>query len=170
MNCLELVRSSGPGVIVYKSRAIHRVLSTCNMSCATWYEGTAQLSCLTGLKWHLCYLFVFWWFFGGFLGGWGGVVGGGGGLVAETITRCCLYIKQPAKRSVVLLWSYVSACPGAVPQIHRHVAGTFSSQPTIAYCDRVTCLLVQTASVRAKRFREHNRWCDLCPPAVVSEM
>ena len=42
-NRLQHVRSSGPGAIVCKSRATHRALITCNMSCATWYEGTAQL-------------------------------------------------------------------------------------------------------------------------------
>ena len=26
-----------------KSRATHRALITCNLQCATWYEGTAQL-------------------------------------------------------------------------------------------------------------------------------
>ena len=33
-----------------KSRAAHRALITRNMSCATWYEGTAQLLSLTELK------------------------------------------------------------------------------------------------------------------------
>ena len=28
---------------VCKSRAAHRTLTTCNRSCATWYEGTTQL-------------------------------------------------------------------------------------------------------------------------------
>ena len=31
----------------------NRVQITCNMSCATWYEGTAQLLSLTELKWRL---------------------------------------------------------------------------------------------------------------------
>ena len=31
----------------------HRTLITCNMSCATWQEGTAQLLSLTELKAHL---------------------------------------------------------------------------------------------------------------------
>ena len=42
-NRLQHVRSSGPGAIVCKSRTTHRALITCNMLCATWYEGTAQL-------------------------------------------------------------------------------------------------------------------------------
>ena len=42
-NCLQHVRSSGLGSIVYKSCATHRALITCDMQCATWYEGTAQL-------------------------------------------------------------------------------------------------------------------------------
>ena len=54
-NCLQHARSSGPGAIVCKSRATHRALITCNMSCyvrATWYEGTAQLLSSTELKSH----------------------------------------------------------------------------------------------------------------------
>ena len=43
MNCLQHVRSSGPGATVCKSRATHRALITCNLQCATWYKGTAQL-------------------------------------------------------------------------------------------------------------------------------
>ena len=31
------------GAIVCKLPAAHRMLNTCNVSCATWYEGTAQL-------------------------------------------------------------------------------------------------------------------------------
>ena len=42
-NCLQRVRSSGQGAIVYKSRATHRTLIAYNMPCATWYEGIAQL-------------------------------------------------------------------------------------------------------------------------------
>ena len=52
-NCLQHVHSSGQGVIVCKSRATHRALIMCNMSCATWYEGTAQLLSLTEFKSHL---------------------------------------------------------------------------------------------------------------------
>ena len=55
-NCLQHVRSSSQGAIVCKSRAIHRALFICNMSCATWHEGTAQLLSLTELKSHLCWL------------------------------------------------------------------------------------------------------------------
>ena len=33
VNCLQHVRSSGLGAIVCKSRATHRALITCNMSC-----------------------------------------------------------------------------------------------------------------------------------------
>ena len=40
-NCLQ--HSNSQGAIVCKLRAVHRALITCNMSCATWYEGTAQL-------------------------------------------------------------------------------------------------------------------------------
>ena len=42
-NCLQHVCSSGQRAIVCKSRAIFRALITCNMSYATWYEGTTQL-------------------------------------------------------------------------------------------------------------------------------
>ena len=52
-NCLQHVRSSGSGAIVCKSRATHPALITCNMQCATWYEGTAQLLSLTELKSHI---------------------------------------------------------------------------------------------------------------------
>ena len=55
-NCLQHVRSSGQAAVVCKSRAItHRTLITCNMSCTTWYEGTAQLLSLTELKSHIKY-------------------------------------------------------------------------------------------------------------------
>ena len=53
-NCLQHVRSSGPGAIVCKSRAAHRTLIACNLQCATWYEGTAQLLSWTEMKPHLC--------------------------------------------------------------------------------------------------------------------
>ena len=56
-NCLQHARSSGPGAIMYKSRATHRALITCTMSCATWHEGTAQLLSLTELKSHLFELY-----------------------------------------------------------------------------------------------------------------
>ena len=52
-NCLQHVRSSGPGAIVCKSSATHRKLIMCNKPCATWYKGTAQLISLTELKSHL---------------------------------------------------------------------------------------------------------------------
>ena len=52
-NCLQHVCSSGLGAIMCKSCATHRTLITCNLQCATWYEGTAQLLSLTELKWHL---------------------------------------------------------------------------------------------------------------------
>ena len=39
-NCPQHVCSSGKG----KSRATYRMLIMLNMSCATWYEGTAQSS------------------------------------------------------------------------------------------------------------------------------
>ena len=63
-NCLQHAHSSGPGAIVCKSRATHRALITCNMSCyvlATWYEGTAQLLSLTELKSHLFELYFIGW-------------------------------------------------------------------------------------------------------------
>ena len=41
------------GQSCWKSRAAHRVLITCNMSCAIWYEGAAQLLSLTEFKSHL---------------------------------------------------------------------------------------------------------------------
>ena len=52
-NCLQHVHLSGQGKIVCKSSATHWVLVTCNMSCASWYKGTAQLLSLTELKLHL---------------------------------------------------------------------------------------------------------------------
>ena len=51
-NCLQHVRSSGQGAIVCKSRATHRAVIACNMSCAMWYEGTARLLTSTELKSH----------------------------------------------------------------------------------------------------------------------
>ena len=51
-NCSS-VHFGGPGVIVCKSHATHRAFITCNMPCATWYEGTAQLLSLTELNLHL---------------------------------------------------------------------------------------------------------------------
>ena len=40
-NCLQGVRFNGQGTIICKSCATHQVLTTCSMSCATWYEVTA---------------------------------------------------------------------------------------------------------------------------------
>ena len=50
-NCLQHIRSSGPGAIMFRSRATHWMFISyiCNMPCATWYEGTAQLLSLTEL-------------------------------------------------------------------------------------------------------------------------
>ena len=56
-NSLQHVRSSGQGVIVCKSRATYRAFITCNLSCATWYDGTAQLISLTEFKSHLFELY-----------------------------------------------------------------------------------------------------------------
>ena len=49
-NCLQHIRSSGQGAVVYKSRAT-QALVMCNM-CATWHKGTAQLLSLTEFKLH----------------------------------------------------------------------------------------------------------------------
>ena len=54
-NCLQHVRSSGQSAIVCESRATHHALITCNMSCATWFEGTAQLLSLNHLYFSLVY-------------------------------------------------------------------------------------------------------------------
>ena len=43
-NCLQHARSSGPGAIVCKSRATHRALITCNMSCYVPHGTKGQLS------------------------------------------------------------------------------------------------------------------------------
>ena len=48
-NCLQHVRSSDPDTSVCKSRATHPAFIICNMQCATWHEGTAQLLSLTEL-------------------------------------------------------------------------------------------------------------------------
>ena len=53
MNCLQLECSSGQGAIVCKSCATHWLLTTFNMWCAMWYEGTAQLFSLTEFKLYL---------------------------------------------------------------------------------------------------------------------
>ena len=42
-NCLQHIQLSGKGAVECKSRATHRALVTCNMSCATGYEGTAAV-------------------------------------------------------------------------------------------------------------------------------
>ena len=42
-NCLQHVRSSGLGAIMCKSCTTHWALIKCNILCATWYKGTAQL-------------------------------------------------------------------------------------------------------------------------------
>ena len=52
-NSLQDVRSSGQGAIACISRATHRALITCNMSCAAWNEGTVQQSRLAKLELHL---------------------------------------------------------------------------------------------------------------------
>ena len=56
-NCLQHVRSSGPGAIVCKSCATQRVSRASAMLRATWYEGTAQLLSLTELKPHIYELY-----------------------------------------------------------------------------------------------------------------
>ena len=43
-NCLQLVRSSGPGAIVCKSHATHQALFMCNMSCCEPDGTKGQLS------------------------------------------------------------------------------------------------------------------------------
>ena len=50
---LSLTHSGGQGAIVCKSSAAHQALNTCNLSCATWYEGTAELLSLADSKSHL---------------------------------------------------------------------------------------------------------------------
>ena len=55
-NRFQHVHSSGLGAVVCKSRATHRALITCNMSCATCYEGTTQLLSLRELN---CIYFSF---------------------------------------------------------------------------------------------------------------
>ena len=53
-NCLQHVRSSGPGATV---QHIERISRASVMLRATWYEGTAQLLSLTELKSHLFELY-----------------------------------------------------------------------------------------------------------------
>ena len=57
-NCLQHTCSCGPGAIVYKLCATDGALIMCNMSCATWCKGTAQLLSLTELKSHLFELYI----------------------------------------------------------------------------------------------------------------
>ena len=47
----------------HKSRATHQALITCNMSCAMWYVGTAQLS------WNGFFFFVFFFAFPSYISG-----------------------------------------------------------------------------------------------------
>ena len=58
--CPQHVRSSDQDAILFKSLATHRALITYNMSCATWYKGTAQLLSVTEFKSHL-FLALFYW-------------------------------------------------------------------------------------------------------------
>ena len=44
-NCLQHVRSSGQGAIMCKSRATHRALIMCNMSCYVPRGAKGQLCC-----------------------------------------------------------------------------------------------------------------------------
>ena len=54
VNCLQHIRASGQGTMVWKSRAItHWAPVTCNVLCAFWDKGTAELLSLTELKSHL---------------------------------------------------------------------------------------------------------------------
>ena len=46
-NCLHHVHSSGPGTIVCKSRATHRALITCNLSCYVPHDTKGQLMTTT---------------------------------------------------------------------------------------------------------------------------
>ena len=46
-NCLQHVRSSGQGAVMCKSPATRPALITCNIACATVYEGTVQRIGLT---------------------------------------------------------------------------------------------------------------------------
>ena len=48
------IHSSGQGAVMCKSRATHRVPITHDMSCAGWYEGTAQL-----LVWQILHCIYF---------------------------------------------------------------------------------------------------------------
>ena len=59
-NCFQHVPSSGPGAIMPKSHATRRAHITCNLLCATWYEGRAQLLSLTKFKSHLFELLFYW--------------------------------------------------------------------------------------------------------------
>ena len=62
-NRVQHVRSSGPGAIVCKSRATHRELVTCNMSCYMPPGTKGQLSylSLTEFKSHLFELYFIGW-------------------------------------------------------------------------------------------------------------
>ena len=52
-NCLQHVHSSGRGVIMCKLGATHRARITRDLSCVTWYDGTAQLLRLAETNSHL---------------------------------------------------------------------------------------------------------------------
>ena len=55
-NRLQHVRSSGPGAIVCKSRATHRALITCQVSCYVPFGTKGQLSYSVWQSWNRIYL------------------------------------------------------------------------------------------------------------------
>ena len=58
-NCLQHVRSSGPGAIVCKSRATHRALITCSMSWYVPHDTKGKLSYLIWPRWNcICLSFI----------------------------------------------------------------------------------------------------------------
>ena len=56
-NCPQHVRSSGQGAVVCQCRVTHPAFVMSSVSCATWYERTAQLLNLTELILHLFLLY-----------------------------------------------------------------------------------------------------------------
>ena len=87
-----------------------------------------------------------------------GVIGSALGLVGPVSVYCDWVRWKDGSAPSISVWQHVELCR-SVPEIHSHVAGTLSNQPTNNYCDSyllVTTVACNSCCNQGKRSKVRN--------------
>ena len=70
--------------------------------------------------------------------------------------------------SSISVWQHVNCLNKSVPEMHSHVAGTLSKQPTNSFCSRLVGLVVKASASRAADLGSNPAFdLDLFPDRVI---